>query len=192
MEVIGIFFNAGRVLNPASVFNNQIMLRNILYLILSVIISFNLTAQNPKIEYPKVTGYISVVHPIITAYENETTYNFKNDYTIGFPIGVNILKSDKLGFSFEITPFIKSVNGNASMSNLLFHPGVILRFPKGFSINNRMAFETSGRFGYTAVFSKVIARTPMHNFFVAMPVPFRFGGNKSFSVGAGLQVGITF
>jgi hypothetical protein len=155
-------------------------------------LNFQIKAQQPKTDYPKVTGYISVVHPIITAYENETVYNFKNDYTVGFPVGVNILKSDKLGFSFEITPFIKSVNGNASVSNMLFHPGVILRFPKGFSINNRMAFETSGRFGYTAVFSKVIARTPMHNFFVAMPVPFRFGGNKTFSVGAGLQVGITF
>jgi hypothetical protein len=168
------------------------MLRNVQILILLVTISSNLKAQQPKTDYPRVVGYISVVHPIITAYDNETVYNFKNDYTVGFPVGVNILKSDKLGFSFEITPFIKSVNGNASVNNLLFHPGVILRFPKGFSINNRMAFETSGRFGYTAVFSKVIARTPMHNFFVAMPVPFRFGANKTFSIGAGLQVGITF
>jgi hypothetical protein len=168
------------------------MLKNIQFLILIIPVSLNLKAQQPKTDYPKVTGYISVVHPIITAYESETVYNFKNDYTVGFPVGVNILKSDKIGFSFEITPFIKSVNGNASVSNLLFHPGVILRFSNGLSINNRMAFETSGRFGYTAVFSKVIARTPMHNFFVAMPVPFRFGANKTFSIGAGLQVGITF
>lgn len=168
------------------------MLRNKLFLTLLTFISQQLKAQQPKTDYPKVTGYISIVHPIISAYESETVYNFQNDYTVGFPVGVNILKSDKLGFSFEITPFIKSVNGNASVSNLLFHPGIILRFPKGFSINNRMAFEISGRFGYTAVFSKVIARTPMHNFFVAMPVPFRFGANKTFSVGAGLQVGITF
>jgi hypothetical protein len=168
------------------------MLKNIQFLILIIPVSLNLKAQQPKTDYPRVTGYISVVHPIITAYESETVYNFKNDYIVGFPVGINILKSDKIGFSFEITPFIKSVNGNASVSNLLFHPGVILRFPKGFSINNRMAFETYGRFGYTAVFSKIIAKTPMHNFFVAMPVPFRFGANKSFSVGAGLQVGITF
>lgn len=168
------------------------MNKNILFLILLLLISLNLKAQQLKTDYPKVTGYISVVHPIVAVYENETTYNFNNDYTVGFPVGVNILKSDKLGFSFEITPFIKSVNGNASVSNMLFHPGIILRFPKGFSINNRMAFETSGRFGYTAVFSKIIARTPMHNFFVAMPIPFRFGVTKTFSVGAGLQVGITF
>ncbi len=168
------------------------MLRNLLILLLLTIISSEIRAQQAKTDYPKVVGYISVVHPLITAYENETVYNFKNDYTVGFPVGVNILKSDKLGFSFEVTPFVKSVNGNASVSNMLFHPGVILRFPKGFSINNRMAFETSGRFGYTAVFSKVIAKTPMHNFFVAMPIPFRFGANKTFSVGAGLQVGITF
>jgi hypothetical protein len=48
--------------------------------------------------------------------------------------------------------------------------------------------------GYISVVHPIIAKakTPMHNFFVAMPVPFRFGENKTFSVGVGLQVGITF
>ena len=168
------------------------ILRNLQIIILFIAISSHLMAQQAKTAYPKVVGYISVVHPIITAYQNETVYNFKKDYTVGFPVGINILNSDKIGFTFEITPFVKSVNGKASVSNLLFHPGVILRYPKGFTITNRMAFETSGRFGYTAVFGKVIAKTPMHNFFVAMPVPFRFGANKTFSVGANLIMGITF
>jgi hypothetical protein len=168
------------------------LLKSILSCLLLFVLSNVLLAQQPKIDYPKVTGYISVVHPIITAYENEAIYNFKKDYTVGFPVGVNILKSDKLGFSFEITPFVKSISGKAAVSNMLFHPGVILRFKKGFSINNRMAFETSGRFGYTAVFSKIVAKTPMHNFFIAMPVPVRFGGGKTKSIGAGLQLGLTF
>jgi hypothetical protein len=142
--------------------------------------------------YPKVVGYMSIVNPIVTVYSNETITNFTTDYTVGFPVGVNILKSDKIGFSFEVTPFIKTTSDNSYVSNLLFHPGVILRFPKGFSINNRLAFETSGRYGYTPVFSKVIAKTKMHNFFVAMPLPIRFGNKKSMSVGAALQVGITF
>jgi predicted TIM-barrel enzyme len=57
--------------------------------------------------YPKVVGYMSVVNPIITIYSNETMTNFANDYTVGFPVGVNILKNDKIGFSFEITPLLK-------------------------------------------------------------------------------------
>lgn len=154
--------------------------------------SFSLFSQQPSTTYPRTVGYLSIVHPIFSIYQNETVYNFKNDYTVGFPVGINILKSDKIGFSFEITPFIKSVNGNSSVSNLLFHPGIILRFPKNFSINNRLAFETGGRYGYTAVFSKVVAKTKMNNFFIAVPVPFRFGNNKLMSIGAGIQLGITF
>ncbi|MEA5259375.1 hypothetical protein VB264_16370 [Arcicella aquatica] len=153
---------------------------------------YPLKAQEIASEYPKVVGYMSIVHPMVTAYQNETVYNFNNDYTVGFPVGINILKSDRIGFSFEITPFVKVANGNSAVSNMLFHPGIILRYPKGFSINNRLAFETSGRFGYTAVFSKVIVRTKMNNFFVAMPLPLRFGNNKSASIGIGLQMGITF
>ncbi len=151
-----------------------------------------MVAQQPNKDYPKTTGYMSIVHPIVTAYTNETVYNFTNDYTVGFPVGINILKSDKLGFSFEITPFIKANATTSLMSNLLFHPGVILRFPKGVSVNNRLAFETSGRFGYTLVLSKVVAKTAQHNFFVAMPFPLRWGNNKAFSAGVGLQAGITF
>jgi hypothetical protein len=161
----------------------------ILFILFSPI---QLTAQQTKTEYPKTVGYLSIVHPIVSVYQNETIYNFKNDYTVGFPVGINILKSDKFGFSFEVTPFIKSVNGKTTVSNFLFHPGIILRYPKGFSINNRLAFETSGRFGYTAVFSKIIVKRPMNNYFIAIPVPFRFGNNKSASVGVGIQLGITF
>jgi hypothetical protein len=160
-----------------------------------VIIIFKITllqAQQTNATYPRTVGYMSIVHPIVTSYSNEKIYNFTNDYTVGLPVGINILKSDKIGFSFEVTPFIKVANGISSVSNFLFHPGIILRYPKGFSINNRMAFETSGRFGYTAVFSKVVAKTKMNNFFVAIPLPIRFGNNKPMSIGTGIQVGLTF
>ena len=164
-----------------------------LFVCLSItVLFFQTNAQQTKNEYPRTVAYMSIVHPIVTAYSNETVYNFENDYTVGFPVGINLLKSDKIGFSFEITPFVKTANGTSSVSNFLFHPGLILRYPKGFSINNRMAFETSGRFGYTAVFSKVIAKTKMNNFFVAMPLPLRFGNNKPMSVGMVIQVGLTF
>jgi hypothetical protein len=154
----------------------------------------NIFGQNTTINnYPKQTIFFSVVHPLVTHYGNKegSVFNFDDTYTIGFPIGVNTIKSDRFGYSFEITPFIKSEKGVTKMSNLMFHPGLIFRFPKAFSINTRMAFETAGRFGTTFVFSKVVAKTDKTNYFIAIPIPLRFANDRPTSVGLGLQLGIT-
>ncbi len=143
--------------------------------------------------YPRMAGYFSVVHVLGTVdVDGGTTHNFNPAYTVGFPTGLNILKNDHIGFSFEITPFIRAENGTARVSNVLFHPGVMFRFPKRFTINQRLAFETSGRFGETTVFSKVVKVNPNSTYFVAIPVPVRAGNNQPISIGVGLQFGIGF
>jgi hypothetical protein len=149
-------------------------------------------AQTPPNTYPRIAGYFSVIHPLVTMTAAETKANFMSSYTVGFPTGVNILKSDKIGFSFEITPFIRAENGNARVYSVLFHPGVMFRFPHYFTINARLAFETSGRFGATPVFSKVVKRNPGSSLFVAVPLPIRLGNNAQPSVGVGVQVGVSF
>ncbi len=134
-----------------------------------------------------------MVHVLATAdIDGGTTHNFNPAYTVGFPTGLNILKSDRIGFSFEITPFIRTENGTSRMSNILFHPGVMFRFPKRFTINQRLAFETNGRFGTTTVFSKVVKVYKNSTLFVATPIPLRAGNNQPISIGLGLQVGIGF
>ena len=150
------------------------------------------TPAPPPASYPRVVGYFSIVHPIVTMDRNETVTNFSPVYTVGFPTGINILKSDRIGFTFEITPFIRTENGNSRVSNWLFHPGVMFRFPHYFTINTRLAFETSGRFGVTPVFSKVVKRYANGSFFVAVPFPIRLGNDRPASIGAGIQVGIGF
>ena len=142
--------------------------------------------------YPRVAGYMSVVHPIVTFNKYEAAYNFSHGYTVGFPCGVNVLTSDRTGFSFELTPFIRSTNGVSKSSNFLFHPGVMFRYPKGFTLITRMAFETEGRYGATLVFNKIVVRSKTHNYFVAVPVPLRFGNDKPASIGVAFQFGITF
>ena len=82
-------------------------------------------AQEPAaISYPRTAGYMSIVHPIVSVNKDKATYNFSGTYTVGFPCGVNILKSDRAGFSFEVTPFITATGGTSKVSNFLFHPGV--------------------------------------------------------------------
>jgi len=53
-------------------------------------------------------------------------------------------KSDKIGFSFEVTPLSGFQDKDSKTSNILFHPGLILRYAHGFSIIGRLAFGVVG------------------------------------------------
>lgn len=142
--------------------------------------------------YPRVLTYMSIAHPIFTAFRDHTVFNFKESYTVGFPTGINILRSDHFGFSFEVIPFIKSESGVAKVSNLAIQPGLMTRFKNRWAVATRMAFETIGRFGMNIVPSKTILLTKPNNLFIAMPIPIRFGNGIGSSIGLTFQVGMTF
>lgn len=78
------------------------------------------------------------------------------------------------------------------MSNLLFHPGLLFPIGKGTVIAARMAFETSGRYGFTPVLNKVIKKNKNSNFFIALPLPVRFGNNSPSTFTIAFQLGISF
>jgi len=143
-------------------------------------------------EYPKVAAYFSVVHPIVTLSSNLPTYNFDHSYTVGFPMGINLIKSDKLAYSIEIVPTLNASKGVTKTSNLSIQPGLIFRYPNGFNFLTRLAFETSGRYGTVFVFNKVLFKTKMNSYWMSVPIPARFGNNAPASVGIGLQLGVTF
>ena len=150
-------------------------------------------AQN----YPYVKGYLSFIIPVVTINKNETTPNFKETTTIGFPVGLNVYYSDKFAFSYEFTPSIVASKpsgkpGTSKTSNLLFDPGPMFRFKNGFNIIARLAFETQGRYGFTPVFNKVYLQTKAVNYFVALSLPARFGNSAPASIGANVQFGFTF
>lgn len=142
--------------------------------------------------YPKLTGYVSITHPIGTWNKEAVKYNFKDDYTIIFPIGLNLMKSERFGFSFELSPAIKSDSNGTKVTSVLFHPGAVFKLNKGFGMAGRLAFETNGRFGFTPVLNKVIAKKAAHNYWLAVPFPVRFGNNQPTSIGMGLQFGVGF
>jgi hypothetical protein len=147
----------------------------------------------PKPTYPKVVGYLSFILPLETLSAGKFTPNFSNHTSsIGFPIGVNVLYSERFGFSYELTPTIKASGGSSKVSNLLIDPGTMFRFDHGFTIITRLAFETSGRYGFTPVFNQVYARSKAVNYFVALSLPNRFGNSDPYSLGLNLQIGFTF
>ena len=155
--------------------------------------NLNQTGAAQTVSYPKVVGYLSFIFPLETYQSGLITSNFaKQSTSVGFPVGVNVLYSDKFGFSYEITPTIKSTSKSSSTSNLLFDPGTMFRFEHGFTIITRLAFETQGRYGFTPVFNQVYARTKDVNYFVALSLPARFGNALPASLGLNLQIGFIF
>ena len=168
--------------------NVMIQIRHAVLLIL-LVISFPVFSQTT---YPKITGYFSVMHPIVTFSSEETAVNFRDYYLVNFPTGINIWKSAKIGFSFEIAPSIKTEDGISKVNSVLFHPGVLVALGKGFTFAGRAAFETSGRFGVTPVFTKTVIKNESSSFYVSLPFPIRFGNDHPATFTSGIQLGIAF
>jgi len=142
--------------------------------------------------YPKITGYFSVMHPIGTLSSEETAVNFRDYYSVNFPTGINIWKSAKIGFSFEIAPNIKTDDGISKVNSVLFHPGVLVSLGHGYTFAGRLAFETSGRFGVTPVITKTAIKNTNSSFYVSLPFPIRFGNDHPATFTSGIQLGIAF
>lgn len=139
-----------------------------------------------------MAAYLGVLHPLVTVEQNRSETNFGSHYVVGFPIGMNLWKTQQIGFSVEIVPTIRAENGTSRVANVLFHPGVLVNLGHDFTFAGRLAFETSGRYGVTPVLNKIVKRTKTNSYFVAVPVPARFGNNRAASLTLGFQFGIVF
>jgi hypothetical protein len=157
-----------------------------------ILFVINANAQSQVSSYPKITGYVGVVHPLVSYSKEKPHYNFDGAYVGGLPTGINIWKSPKIGFSMEFVPYIRAEEGTSRMNNFLFHPGVLVALGSGYTFAGRAAFETSGRYGFTPVLNKVIKKNKNSGYFIAIPVPFRFGNNQASSFTIGLQFGVSF
>lgn len=154
--------------------------------------SSKLHAQNEVTTFPKIKVAVGVVHPLVTFTSEETTTNFKDHYTVGMPIAINVWKNKSIGFSFEIVPTIRSDKEISKVNSVLIHPGILVKLKHEFTFAGRLAFETSGRYGFTPVISKAIGIHKDYNYYVSVPVPVRFGNDKPASATLGLQFGISF
>ena len=149
-------------------------------------------AQHSPGESPRIVVYQGVLHPLVTFSDHAPVYNFSTYYLVGFPVGVNIWKTARLGYSLEIVPFVRAEGGVSRVNNVLFHPGLLLGLGKGYTLASRLAFETSGRYGFTPVLNKTFRPPGPVGYFLAMPLPARFGNDRAASLTVGLQFGVTF
>lgn len=156
---------------------------------LALFASLTVDAQST---YPKIAGYVGILHPVVTFSSAGTETNFKNYYAVGLPVGINIWKSQRIGFSAEFVPTVRADANTSKMTNFTFHPGVLVALGKGWTFAGRAAFETSGRYGLTPVLNKTVIKGKSSSLFAAVPLPLRFGNDKPTSFGIGFQFGIAF
>lgn len=152
--------------------------------------TFEIFGQN------SVGGHIGFVQPIITFQDGDTTDGF-DPYTIGFPVGITVRKSETFAYDLEIVPFITSgenAEGDSVgvVNNLLIHPGLLWGIGDKLTFGNRLAFETgSGRYGISPLLNKgfLIGNTKV---FAELVLPVRFGNDQDVSLTAALHFGVGF
>jgi hypothetical protein len=165
----------------------------ILVFFISIFIPIGMYCQVARSSpYPKIITYTCIFLPVVSTSSKTTTWNFSNTTSIGFSTGINVLYSDRFGFSYDLGPVITTTNGLTKVSNFIFDPGPVFRLSKGYSIITRLAFETAGRFGESTVLAKVFTPGKKNSLFVSLGVPIRFGNNLPASIGATLFFGIAF
>ena len=78
-----------------------------------LLLSCSYAQTAPVQTYPKIAGYVGLLHPIATFSSAGTETNFKNYYAVGMPVGINIWKSARIGFSAEFVPTIRAEAGTS-------------------------------------------------------------------------------
>lgn len=161
-------------------------------LLWSTCVDSSFAQSSPPPAYPRMAGYLGVLHPLLTLDERGSEFNFSEYYVVGFPIGLNLWKTSQIGFSAEVVPIIQAQDGTSRVANVLFHPGILVNLGHGFTFAGRLAFETSERYGVTPVFNKIVRHGNTLNYFVAVQLPVRFGVDRPISATVGVQFGIVF
>ena len=81
-----------------------------------------------------------------------------------------------------IVRFMRAQNGSSRASNLMLHPGVTFYLKNNFAITPRIGFETSGRYGFTFVFTKTMLKTKYNVFNFNLVNLYRYGAEAKPSV----------
>lgn len=145
--------------------NNFNKMKKLIFIIAFTLTIGLLNAQS------KIGGHFGAVHPLVTFSEGQST-SIADNYVIGFPAGITVKFDRRLAFDVEFVPFID----NGRMNELLFHPGILLDLGGGFTLGNRLAFETSSTaYGFTPLLNKAFNLGENGNFFTKLVLPVRFG-----------------
>ena len=118
-----------------------------------------------------IGGHIGTVLPLVSVSGGETS-SIADNLAAGFPMGVTVKTNYNVAFDLEVVPFLDE---NA-VTNVIFHPGVLMGLTRGFTFGIRGAFETAGSYGITPLLNKAFPfpSDPDTVFFVELVLPVRF------------------
>jgi hypothetical protein len=151
-----------------------------------------LSAQEKPPEFvPKISGYIGIVHPIVTFGAARPVYNFTDFYLVGMTTAVIVRKHPKYAYSLEIVSFVRAQDGTSKVGNLMVHPGVTFFGKNNFAITPRFGFESAGRYGPTLVLTKKMVQLGPHllNFNFVNLLRFGNSAKASYTVAINLTCG---
>lgn len=134
-----------------------------------------------------MSGYIGTALPAASFVDGEFTSNFNSSTSIVFPIGLNLKKSDKFSFSFELDPLLSLTRDSSLISNLAILPGVLLH-QKNVTYGIRAGFETNGRYGLSFSLLKSLIKRENFNIILGIPLDLRTGNKAPHSIDTGLIV----
>lgn len=164
----------------------------ILKFILLIISLFFFTHSYSQSNFLKITGFVGIVHPIVSVSTFETVVNFRDNYTVGFAFGTNFWKTNKVAYSMEFIPMVRYENGSSKLYNVVFHPGFVFDVGKDMRFITRAAFETAGRYGLTPLLSKTFYKSKSNSYYITLGLPIRMGNDKPASLGTVMQIGTSF
>jgi hypothetical protein len=137
-------------------------------------------------EETQIGAYISSVTHLFEAMGQDN--NFLPFQLIGVPVGVNFWLNKQFTFSIEFVPEVR-LQESVRMENFLFHPGFIWNFSERTNLAMRLAFDTSGRIGFTPVLGYKLIPLNQSSVALGIPFPLRFGNNLPPQFAIGLQLG---
>jgi hypothetical protein len=138
-------------------------------------------------------GHIGFVLPLVT-HANGTTTTIGDDFSIGFPMGITVRKSQDVAFDLELVP---AVQNDPLHVDLTVHPGVVFGLANGWGAGARLAFDVNkASWGFTPILNhgllKVGRDATLFGEFV-LPIRFQDSGTGTFtSIGFGVHVGVGF
>src|SRR5919198_5148043 len=96
----------------------------------------------------RLGGHIGFVLPLI-AHANGTTTSIADDFSIGFPMGITVRKSDTFAFDLELVP---GVQNDPLHIDLTIHPGIVGALQGGWGAGVRVAFDVNKpSWGFTPI-----------------------------------------
>jgi len=153
-----------------------------------VALAFGLAAPLARADNRLGGHFGAVVAPLVSSKDNSSIFD---NFSIGFPMGITVKKSDKFAFDLEI---VASIDSDPLSTGLTIHPGVLWGLSNNFTFGLRFAIDVTGdAWGFTPLLNKGFPYGG-YTLFAEAVAPIRFSqdvsGDNDTTIGLGIHVGI--